>query len=78
MIRFPPPVCPSPLVSLSRRVSNAALVLSSKTWKNVQDGGGSVEKEKSKKPWAFCRRAGKDAAFVRVQFDLRGCTHHRK
>ena len=58
-----------------RRVSNAALanatlVLSSKNWKNIQDGG------KSKKPWVFCRCAGIDAALVGVQFVLRGCAHH--
>ena len=39
---------------------------------------GAASKNKSKKPWALCRRAGIDAALVRVQFVLRGCTHHRK
>ena len=59
------------------RVSNAALVLSSKNWKKYSRWG-AASKNKSKKPWALCRRAGIDAALVRVQFVLRGCTHHRK
>ena len=39
---------------------------------------GAALNNKSKKPWAFCRRAGIDAALVRVQLALRGCTHHWK
>ena len=66
----------------SQRVSNAALanaalVLSSKNWKKYSRWG-AASKNNSKKPWALCRRAGIDAALVRVQFVLRGCTHHRK
>ena len=38
---------------------------------------GAPAKNKSKKPWALCRRAGIDAALVRVQFVFRGCAHHR-
>ena len=33
---------------------------------------GAASKNKSKKPWVLCRRAGIDAALVRVQFVLRG------
>ena len=58
-------------------LANAALVLSSKNWKKYSRWG-AASKNKSKKPWASCRRAGIDAALVRVQFVLRGCTHHRK
>ena len=58
-------------------LANAALVLSSKNWKKYSRWG-AASKNKSKKPWALCRRAGIDAALVRVQFVLRGCTHHRK
>ena len=48
-----------------------------KNWKKYSRWG-AASKNKSKKPWALCRRAGIDAALVRVQFVLRGCTHHRK
>ena len=58
-------------------VANAALVLSSKNWKQYSRWG-AASKNKSKKPWDFCCRTGIDAALVRVQFVLRGCTHHRK
>ena len=62
-----------------RRVSNAALanaalVLSSKNWKKYSRWG-AASKNKSKKPWIFCCRAG-IAALVRVQFVFRGCAHH--
>ena len=80
---------PSPIIqgiwrlqSNVRRVSNAALanaalVPSSKIGKYIW-GGGQSRKNKSKKPWVFCRRAGIDAALVRMQFVLCGCTHHWK
>ena len=58
-------------------LANAALVLSFKNWKKYSRWG-AASKNKSKKPWALCRRAGIDAALVRVQFVLRGCAHHRK
>ena len=62
-----------PLVS-NAALGNAALVLSSEIWKEYSRWVAS-SKNKSKKPWVFCRGAGIDAALVRVQFVLRGCTH---
>ena len=58
-------------------LANAALVLSSKNWKN-NSSWGAASKNKSKMPWAFCRRAGIDAALVRVQLVLRGRARHQK
>ena len=66
----------------TQRVSNAALaktalVLSSKNRKKYSRWG-AASNNKSKKPWVLCRRAGIDAALVRVEFVLRGCAHHWK
>ena len=59
-----------------RRGSNVALVLSSKNWKNIQDGGQHQKKTnpKSLRPVFFhsaaCRRVGIDAALVRALIPL--------
>ena len=75
-----PNISPANRFMKSRRVSNAALanaalVLSSQNWKKYSRWG-AASKNKSKRPWVFCCRAGIDAALVRVQFVLRGCDHH--
>ena len=67
-------------MSLDRRVSNAALanaalVLSSKNWKKLQDGG-QRRKTNPKNLGHSAAVREIDAALVRVQFVLRGCTHH--
>ena len=81
ILRVEEPCGTKPRILSDQRVSNdalanAAIVLSSKNWKKYSRWG-AVSKNKSKKPWVFCRRAGIDGALVRVQFGLRGCTHHR-
>ena len=50
-------------------LANAALVLSSKSWKNLHDGGQRRRiNPKSLGPvFSLCRRAGTDAALVRAQ-----------
>ena len=55
-------------------LANAALVLSSKNWKNYSRWGAAL-KNKSKKPWAsisLCRRAGIHAALVKADFFFGG------
>ena len=63
--------------TVSESVSNAtlasaALVLSSKNWKNIRDGG-QCRKTNPKSPgqaFSLCRRAGIDAALAKAQISF--------
>ena len=59
---------------MSRRVSNAALVLSSKIGKNIRDGGQHRKiNPKSLGPAVpLCRRVGIDAALAKADFFFAG------
>ena len=55
-------------------LANAALVLSSKNWKNIRDGGQHRKiNPKSLGPaFSLCRRAGIDAALAKADFFFAG------
>ena len=55
-------------------LANAALVLSSKDWKNIRDGG-QLQKTNPKSlgpAFSLCRRAGIDAALAKADFFFAG------
>ena len=57
-------------------LASAALVLSSKSWKNIRDGGQrrKINPNNLGPAFSLCRRARIDAALVKAQFFFAGAT----